>query len=404
MILRYSTDIVIFGGGIAGLWVLNSLRNAGYQTVLFEKDSLGGGQTMASQGIIHGGLKYALQGALSSATEAIADMPSRWRACLDGSGELDLRGTQILSDHYYMWSNASLRSRLKTFLGSKSLRGRVEAVATDRYPPFFQNATVSGSLYQLPDFVVDSESLVKTLASKQRGAAFSLPESGVSFEHSSNQEDRVAVFTHRGRKIYIRAKRFIFTAGEGNESLIRAANLSNAKTQARPLNMVYLKQRDLPKIYVHCIGDSFSLTPRLTVTSHQDAIGETVWYLGGEIAECGVGNTEAEQVAAAKAAIKKEFPWLDCSSAEWRCFTINRAEANINNNHRPDEAFFLKDRNILVAWPTKLTLTPALAEQILQNLMADEICPSTKDMDRISEADFEAARLGDSYWNLEKSA
>ena len=166
MTLRYSTDIVIFGGGVAGLWVLNAVRSAGYQAILFEKGSLGGGQTLASQGIIHGGMKYALQGALSSATQAIADMPSRWRACLDGSGELDLRGTRVLSDHYYMWSSASLRSKLKTFLGSKSLRGRVAAVAPDSYPPFFQNASVRGSLYQLPDFVVDSESLVEILASK----------------------------------------------------------------------------------------------------------------------------------------------------------------------------------------------------------------------------------------------
>lgn len=108
--------------------------------------------------------------------------------------------------------------------------------------------------------------------------------------------------------------------------------------------MVYLKQRDLPQLYVHCIGDSFSLTPRLTVTSHQDANGNTVWYLGGEIAESGVGKSEAEQITAAQDAISREFPWLDCSSAEWRCFTINRAEANINDNHRPDDAYFCETK------------------------------------------------------------
>ena len=404
MTLRYSTDIVIFGGGVAGLWVLNAVRSAGYQAILFEKGSLGGGQTLASQGIIHGGLKYALQGTLSSATQAIADMPSRWRACLDGSGEMDLRGTRVLSDHYYMWSSGSLRSRLKTFLGSKSLRGRVEAVAPGSYPPFFQNASVRGSLYQLPDFVVDSESLVETLASKQKSAIFSLPDSGVSFEISDQKGDRVAVFTYHGRNISLSAKRFIFTAGEGNESLVKAARLLKAETQTRPLNMVYFKQRDLPQIYVHCIGDSFSLSPKLTVTSHQDVKGDTVWYLGGEIAESGVGKSETEQITAAQCAISREFPWLDCSSAEWRCFTINRSEANINGNHRPDDAYFLRDKNILAAWPTKLTLTPALAEQILQNLIADRISPSTGPADWISEADFEPARLGDSPWNLEKSA
>ena len=155
---------------------------------------------------------------------------------------------------------------------------------------------------------------------------------------------------------------------------------------------------------MHCIGDSFSLSPKLTVTSHQDVKGDTVWYLGGEIAESGVGKSENQQITAAKYAISKEFPWLDCASAEWRCFTINRAEANINDNHRPDDAYFLQDKNMIVAWPTKLTLTPALAEQILQNLKADKISPSTEAGDWISEADFEPARLGDSHWNLEKSA
>ena len=91
---------------------------------------------------------------------------------------------------------------------------------------------------------------------------------------------------------------------------------------------------------MHRIGDSFSLTPRLTVTSHQDVNGNTVWYLGGEIAESGVGKSETEQITAAQYAISREFPWLDCSSAEWRCFTINRSEANINDNHRPDDAYF----------------------------------------------------------------
>ena len=102
MTLRYSTDIVIFGGGIAGLWLLNSLREAGYQAILFERHTIGGGQTLASQGIIHGGLKYALQGSLTGAAQAIAAMPERWRQCLAGEGDMDLRGTRVLCEHYYM--------------------------------------------------------------------------------------------------------------------------------------------------------------------------------------------------------------------------------------------------------------------------------------------------------------
>ena len=161
MTLRYSTDIVIFGGGIAGLWLLNRLKNEGYHPLLVETESLGGGQTFASQGIIHGGLKYALGGALTEAVNAISSMPEAWRQCLKGNGDVDLTGVSILSDNYYMWSDGSLRSKLKTFLGSKSLAGRVQSLERDQYPKFFKHNVIDGTLYELPDFVIDSSSLVK---------------------------------------------------------------------------------------------------------------------------------------------------------------------------------------------------------------------------------------------------
>ena len=74
-----STDVLIVGGGIAGLWLNARLRQQGFATVLVERGSLGGGQSLKSQGIIHGGAKYALHGALTGASEAIADMPRRRR-------------------------------------------------------------------------------------------------------------------------------------------------------------------------------------------------------------------------------------------------------------------------------------------------------------------------------------
>ena len=93
-----STDVLIVGAGVAGLWLNARLRRQGFSTVLVESASLGGGQSLKSQGIIHGGAKYALHGALTGASEAIADMPRRWREALSGSGELDLSGVRLLSE------------------------------------------------------------------------------------------------------------------------------------------------------------------------------------------------------------------------------------------------------------------------------------------------------------------
>lgn len=404
MTLRYSTDIVIFGGGIAGLWLLNSLREAGYQVVLLERNSIGSGQTLASQGIIHGGLKYALQGSLTGAAQAIAAMPGRWRQCLAGEGDMDLRGTRVLSDHYYMWSGASMRGKLKSFLGSKSLRGRVDTVPQAEYPAFFKQATIKGTLYQLPDFVVDSESLIATLASKQQASLFCLPPQDIEFSSDGFSNSKTLMLRHQRHDIEINAQRFIFAAGEGNKGLINAAGLLTPKTQVRPLKMVYLKMPGLPQLFVHCIGDSFSLTPRLTVTSHQDESGEIVWYLGGDIAETGVGKTDAEQIDAARRLLSELFPWIDLSAAEWRCFAINRAEPKVDNDSRPDDAYFIKEENVLVTWPTKLTLTPALSDQILADLNKDKITPSTATPDSTLGSILDPALLGAPVWHLRTTA
>ena len=50
-------DVLIFGGGAAGLWCLDRFRRAGYHAILLEAKALGRGQTIQAQGIIHGGGK-----------------------------------------------------------------------------------------------------------------------------------------------------------------------------------------------------------------------------------------------------------------------------------------------------------------------------------------------------------
>src|ERR1700733_7712281 len=77
-------DVLIFGGGAAGLWLLDELRRRGARVLLLEADRLGAGQTIASQGIIHGGLKYTLQGGLTPSAMQIREMPGVWRDCLAG--------------------------------------------------------------------------------------------------------------------------------------------------------------------------------------------------------------------------------------------------------------------------------------------------------------------------------
>ena len=139
-------------------------------------------------------------------------------------------------------------------------------------------------------------------------------------------------------------------------------------SQLRPLNMVWVKKAGLGSVFAHCIGEDFSLTPKLTVTTHLADDGMPVWYLGGELAESGVGVPDDELIERAKRLIADLFPWVDLSGAQWGCFAIDRAEAKMADGSRPDGALFIAEDGYIAAWPTKLTLTPALADGVLAEL------------------------------------
>lgn len=366
--------IILIGGGIAGLWLLNRLRREGHDAVLLEKSALGAGQTLASQGIIHGGLKYALNGALSPASSAIADMPRRWRRCLAGEGEVDLRQCRLLSPHYYMWSGSTYRSRLKTFLGSKALRGRIDTVKPRDYPEFFRQSAAGGTLYRLADFVVDTSSLLETLAGADRDRIYRATD----IRLQTGPEQRIRTITARGRdrEWRLKADRYILCAGEGNEELLTQTGTVSPSMQRRPLHMVAVRHSHPHPAYMHCIGDSFGTAPRLTVTTHPAGDNERFWYLGGELAEKGVERSEPGQQAVARSELQSLFPRVNLDGAQWSSFLVNRAEPRTGNLQRPDAAWVQAFQNMLVVWPTKLALCPDLGDRVMEQLSGDSPAPA----------------------------
>ena len=122
-----------------------------------------------------------------------------------------------------------------------------------------------------------------------------------------------------------------------------------------------------------CIGDSFSLTPKLTITSHRRQNGDTVWYLGGDIAETGNQRTQNAQITYAKKLLEELFPWVDLHDADWNSFIINRAEGKVKGNYRPDSIVLDNQSNIFVVWPTKLTLTPSLADEVVEHCKSKQL-------------------------------
>lgn len=381
-----STDVLIVGAGVAGLWLNARLRRQGFSTVLVENHSLGGAQTLKSQGIIHGGAKYALHGALTGASEAIADMPRRWREALAGDGELDLSGVRLLSDAHYLWSPGTLAGNLTSFFASKAVRGRVDQVKGDQLPPALQDPRFKGKVYRLAELVVDVPSLVERLAELAGDSLLA----GQKVEPLFENERLIGL---RVDGLDILAQRIVLSAGQGNAELLASLEINVPAQQLRPLHMVMVKGPSLKPLYAHCLGGGPK--PRITVTTHPAANGEWVWYVGGDIAEAeGVARTPDEQIAAAKKELASLLPWVDLSQAQWATLRVDRAEPAQSGLVRPDNAFVSDTGRLLVGWPTKLALAPDFSDRVINALEQDGIKPANVP----ALPDFPRPPLGKTAW------
>ena len=354
-------DTIILGGGIAGLWLLSLLRKHGFEAILLEKEGLGSGQTFASQGMIHGGIKYSLAGAMTGASESIADMPLRWRSCLAGTDSVNLKGVTVLSDAYYMFSDARLSSKLTAFFGSKTLEGRVASVPAANYPKVFQSPSFKGLLYKLNDLVLDTRSLITHLHHQLKDYIF---EGNVSFEHTNGRVTHLQL----DDGLTASADTYVLAAGKGNGELIEDLGLE-VPMQLRPLHQVVVKGKTLPDLFAHAVTLRSADKPRITFTTHTTA-DTKAWYLGGQLAESGVARNEAEQIEFAKTELAAIMPWMDYSGCEFSTFRIDRAEAGGETLLRPDTPYVRRHGNVVVCWPTKLTLAPMMGDMFMK-LMAE---------------------------------
>ncbi|MCP3850853.1 MAG: FAD-dependent oxidoreductase, partial [Gammaproteobacteria bacterium] len=219
MTTNLSADIVIIGGGIAGLWTLARLRQDGYQAILLEADQLACIQSGASQGIIHGGTKYALTGKLTHSAESIQEMPKRWKDCLNGEGEVDLRQAEKLSNHQYLWSNKSLASKITGFFASKVMTSRMQHLKKKDYVSPFDQSDFNGELYQLDEPVLDIKSVIDSL--KNQFSEFIFQFNVKEIKELKNT-DGSQVYNISLKEKVLHSKALILTAGSGNEALLKS--------------------------------------------------------------------------------------------------------------------------------------------------------------------------------------
>lgn len=354
-------DAVIFGGGVAGLWLLDRLTREGCHAVLLESKALGTGQTIGCQGIIHGGLKYTLQGWMTKSAQNVKKMPALWQRALLGHTAPNLTNTRLRAACCYLWQTDSLASRAGMIGARYGLQVTPEIVAEADRPEVLQG--VPGTVARLPEQVIDPASFLADLEWQYRDRLLLIDsDEGLSFELASRGEvDQIRITDpNTNEELKLSPRQVIFTAGAGNAKLRKRVGLDSDVMQRRPLQMV-LARGSLPELHGHCVD---GMRTRLTITSDRDPQGRTVWQIGGQVAEDGVQMSPLQATQHAAAEIAAVLPHLNLSDVEWSTYLVDRAEGATEGGVRPENVQILCAGNVTTGWPTKLALAPILAEEI----------------------------------------
>lgn len=350
-------DALIFGGGAAGLWLLDRLSRDGHHVLLLESRALGAGQTVASQGILHAPSPTATTKAIKN-RQAIARY---WQDSLLGRATPNLSRTRLRSGHCFLWQadyttsrNAATSSRVSPF-------GEHEILSQNDRPDVLRH--VIGPIAKVPELVIDPRSLVQDLSSQYADRILLIDDrKGLEFQLDSPGEvTAVRLVSPADRSVLeLRPRQVILTAGSGNGRLRKMTELSSDVVQRRPLHTI-LVRGDLPELNGHCLDGSDA---HLTITSDYDEKGRVIWQLGGGITDDGRSVDSQALIERAYSQLSIRFPGMDLSQTEWTTYTIDRAEAATTNGAAPRNIQVLCAGNVTTGWPTKLVLAPALAHEI----------------------------------------
>lgn len=407
-------DVLIVGGGVAGLWCLAAARAAGLRALLVESRRLGAGQTVASQGIIHGGVKYALTGTASRASEAIREMPARWNAALEGADPsgVDLRGVEVLSESCWLFTTGSIGARLVGLAARAAIRTQVEGVAPDERPGPLRPAPASVDVYRVRERVVNPVAVLDRL--RALGAGW-IVHAQVDGPDTESDGWVVRAGDGSGRTALVQAGLTVLTAGTRNADLAgRLAGPGSApvRQQARGLHMVMFRGEGpgAPEsLFAHALDASLSDKPRLTITTHRDRAGRRVWYIGGRVAEEGLSRDEDEQVGAGVRALRDTMRWITPDGWEAATLRVERAEGFTAQGQRPDTPVCAPVAGtpvgcgrVVCVWPTKLAFAPAVGDRVVALARAEGLGAGGGDrrpMEASPLADWPVPSVAEAPWD-----
>ena len=321
-----------------------------------------------------------------------------WDSALSGKGEIDLSETEIYTEKQLIWQSQAFLSSFFTSslldLSAKEIfQSQVQKLSPLEYPFWLEQKKKA---FWLKEKVINNHSLFQNFYKQQKKNYYQIG----AIKNIHICDNFISLETG---DVLLKAQKIILAAGQGNVALAKKFRIKQ-KIQLRPLKMLAVKlslenisNERSPKIYGHCIGKSTK--PLFSISTHKRKDGGLVYYLGGKIAEDGVGEEDSKLITEVKEQLKKntKFKW---EGAEWKSIKIDRAEPEQKKGRLPDEAFIKCFDKTILCFPVKLALAPQMALDVRNLLKKEKIIPMIKQSkiqkNRIQE--LSQAKLSKPFW------
>lgn len=349
-------DVLIIGGGAAGLWLLDELRRDGYAALLVERTALGTGQTIASQGILHSGMKHALAGRVGGFVTALRDAGNQWHDCLVGEREPNLQDLMLRGARTFCWRAGTVAGFMGHVGARFALQSGLAYIQKEYRPEPLRHCP--GDVFFLEEPIIDPASLLTLLAERNKSSIVHATDMRVS-SASSGSVTTIRIGTPDGTSgMLLQPRTIVLTAGLGNEALRGACQLPIPAMRRMPLSILTVRGA-LPTLNGFCIDGTRA---KVVVTTQRVSAREAVWQVASECVteNAPPGTFMAEAWRHLNEALP-EFPWPQTTLDT---HTAVRAEGASPDDLRSNDVAIRSEGNVLTAWPTKLVLVPRLAERV----------------------------------------
>ena len=239
-------DVVVIGGGVQGLVILDTLIAAGYSCALVTEGDLGAGQTLHSHGFLNTG--FGLSG--NELPEAAAELVQPY---------LRARGVTLTGN----WA-------ILPPPGFPAFAGLPPASLPDGFSPAFKDAART-----LPDYSFNKCELVAALSQGREGYIFR--GSVIGFRGQDPVEAVVLRLEGSGAEVELRTRAVVVAAGCGSKRLLRNLVASTPQLDVIKHRLVHMLCLRAPRGALPA-NSIAALSLGLLLAAHDD--GERViWYV-----------------------------------------------------------------------------------------------------------------------------